>query len=194
MENVEISDNEEVDVEETLQKPKPKRVMSDAQKEILKKGREIARLNREKKNNPEPVVESVPEVKEVKPKRKYVKKLKVETEKPSPDIIYDIVNTEHNNELSKSTKKINTKKVIKPVVEPVVKPVVEPVVEKVKSVKKTKKVVVQEERSPSPPPVQTKKVRKPRVPKEESHVVPVQQFQPQIPQRLMQVHRPLIFV
>jgi hypothetical protein len=166
----EISDNEHE--QEELEKPKPKRVLSDAQREILKKGREAARQKRESKKVEEtPIVEEpvpeISEVAEVKPKRKYTKKVKSE---PVPEVVPEPV---------VKTRKPRALKVdVKP--EPVVetKPKVEELLERLIEVssKKTKKVnPVQDEAKPKTP-----KQKKTKVPTEKPEV---QQWQSPKPVR-----------
>lgn len=81
--NIEMADISDDEVIE-----KPKRVMSDKQKEALKKGRELAKANREA-NRPKPVETKVEEPKnEVldKPKlKRTTKKVKEEVKPPSPE-------------------------------------------------------------------------------------------------------------
>lgn len=68
-----ISDDEVIE--------KPKRVMSDKQKEALKKGRELAKMNREaQKPKAEPKAEVEPKVEDIKELKKRVKKVEVKEE------------------------------------------------------------------------------------------------------------------
>lgn len=116
-----ISDNE------SLEK-KPKRTMTDAQREALKKGRELAKLNRKAK-----LEEVVAEVKIPEP----------ETKEP---------------EIMKKPKMKRATKKVEPIREPSPESIPEPVVEtKPKRTRKPKEVkVVEPVREPSPPPAKAK--------------------------------------
>ena len=145
----EISDNEQEHEIEELEKPKPKRVLSDAQREILKKGRETARLKREAKKAEEMPKPEV--VEEVKPKRKYTKKVKVE---PVPESIPEPVPEPVVKTRKPRALKVETKP--EAVVE--TKPKVEELLEKLieVSTKKTRKVPQDEAKPKTPRQKKTK--------------------------------------
>lgn len=156
----EISDNEVEHEIEELEKPKPKRVLSDAQREILKKGRETARQKREAKKAeemPKPeLVRSEPAevVEEVKPKRKYTKKVKAEpVPEPVPEPV-QVVKTRKPRALKVEVKS-------EPVVE--TKPKVEELLERLIEVssKKTKKINSPVQDEAKPKIVKQKKTKEP---------------------------------
>lgn len=149
----EISDNEQEHEIEELEKPKPKRVLSEAQREILKKGREAARQKREAKkleDMPKPVLvrsEPAEVVEEVKPKRKYTKKVKAEPEPVPEPVPVPVAKTRKPRALKVETK---------PVIE--TKPKVEELLEKLIEVssKNTQKAPQNEAKTKTPRQKKTK--------------------------------------
>ena len=137
-----MSDNE------SLEK-KPKRTMTDAQREALKKGRELAKLNRkarleetdkDTKNEvvaevkiPEPVAET----KADKPKRTRKPKEVIPVRIPSPEPVVEPVKP-------KKTRKPKEVKVVEPVREPSPEPVIPPTPTKAKTPRQKKPKAVAE--------------------------------------------------
>lgn len=130
---------------------KPKRAMSDKQKEALAKGRELARLNREKAKGAEVAETKAPieneVVEEIKPKKTKKAKKEITVEIPAPEPV-------------KEVKKVKKEKKVVP------EPVSEPVVEA--PVKKSRKPKIETPVIPPEPEQKPKQTRKPRTKKQDT--------------------------